>query len=263
MQLSRDLILPIGVSLGIHLMLVGGLYFGWPASPEAERRVIPKHINAKLVQLKPKAVTSKPKKRKPKKVDLTAKKKEKQRREREAQRKKKVAAQKAKKAEDDAAKKKALLDAEKKKQLALDEQKRAKDLAVKEQLAEQEKLMQAQQSLEQALLDEEVLLEAEEHEIEAQSYMAAFARRVGANFTPPPSARTGMTCVLDIQLVPTGRIVSVNMNTSSGDDAFDRAAVQAVKKVDVFPEVKEMTPAVFEEYYRRFTFIFNPQDLRL
>lgn len=270
MQLSRGLILPVSVSLVIHLSLVAGLYFGWPTSPVVEKRVTPRHINAKLVQLKPKAVTSKPKKRQPRKVDLTAKKKEQQRRKQEvdALRKKKAAEQKAKalkakKVKADAIKKQALIAAEKKKQLALEEQKRQKDMAAKQALAKQEKLMLAQQSLEQALLDEEALLEAEEHEIEAQSYTADFARRVGANFIPPPSARTGMTCVLDIQLVPTGRIISVNLSTSSGDDAFDRAAIQAVRKVEVFPKVKEMTSSVFEKYYRRFKFKFNPQDLRL
>jgi colicin import membrane protein len=68
---------------------------------------------------------------------------------------------------------------------------------------------------------------------------------------------------LVIQLVPTGKIVTVNVVKSSGNDAFDRSAEQAVRAVDTIPELKEMEIATFERNFRTINLLFNPEDLRL
>ena len=72
-----------------------------------------------------------------------------------------------------------------------------------------------------------------------------------------------MECKLRLQLVPTGRVVNVNIIRSSGDDAFDRSAVQAVKRVESFPEIKQMSAELFERQFRQFTMTFSPEDSRL
>jgi TonB family C-terminal domain len=54
----------------------------------------------------------------------------------------------------------------------------------------------------------------------------------------------------------------VDVIKSSGDSLFDRSAVQAVKKAEQFPEVKEMPREVFERFYRELNLVFRPQDLR-
>lgn len=52
------------------------------------------------------------------------------------------------------------------------------------------------------------------------------------------------------------------MVRGSGDAAFDRAAEQAVRRVDRFEEVKNIPPDIFERYFREFSFTFRPEDLR-
>ncbi len=246
-----QVILPALVTVLIHALILGVLLIGWEGKVEPKRIVPPNFVSAKLVQLEDKSKKKASAKKKPKKIDLTAKRKEQARLKREAE-KKRQAALKKKKAED--AKK-----AAEKKKKELEAQKKKEREAQKQRELEQ----RLQQDFERALAEEEGLLQEEEYATEAQSFTSKFRQRVENNWARPPSARTGMRCTLAIQLVPTGRIVSVNIKESSGNSAFDRSAVQAVKKVEVFPEVKEMTPEVFERYYRKFNFEFNPQDLRL
>lgn len=244
-----NILVPAAVTLTVHLLLAAMLFVGWERQPEPQRIVPPNYIEAKLVQLDNKTKKKASAKKQPKKIDLTAKRKEQERLKREAERKKQAEAQK-KAAE---AKKKA------------EQQKKAAEEARKKEAARKERELEQrlQQEFERALAEEEGMLLEEEYAVEAQSYTAKFRQRVENNWTRPPSARTGMRCLLTIQLVPTGRIVSVNIKESSGNAAFDRSAVQAVKKVETFPEVKEMSQQVFERYYRKFNLLFDPQDLRL
>ena len=93
--------------------------------------------------------------------------------------------------------------------------------------------------------------------------VAAIIQRAVINrWTRPPSARNGMRAVLEIALVPTGDVVGVAVLSTSGNQAFDRSAINAVEKAGRFPEVKELDRALFERDFRRFQLIFKPEDLR-
>jgi len=72
-----------------------------------------------------------------------------------------------------------------------------------------------------------------------------------------------MKVVLMIQLIPNGQVVDVSIASSSGNDSFDRSAVAAVKKAERFPELQQLPAHVFDEHFRRFKMVFNPEDLRL
>lgn len=91
---------------------------------------------------------------------------------------------------------------------------------------------------------------------------AIIQQAVVGRWARPPSARNGMVAVLEIALVPTGDVVGVSVLTSSGDNAFDRSAINAVERVGRFPEVKQLERALFERDFRRFQLIFRPDDLR-
>ena len=78
----------------------------------------------------------------------------------------------------------------------------------------------------------------------------------------PPSARNGMEALLQIQLIPTGEVVSVSVLKSSGNAAFDRSAINAVQKAASFPELQSLPTREFEKTFRRFRLLFRPEDLR-
>ena len=96
----------------------------------------------------------------------------------------------------------------------------------------------------------------------AASYAALIRETVTGYWSRPPSARNGMQALLELQLVPTGEIVSVSVLESSGSVAFDRSALNAVDKAGSFPELKNLPRREFESTFRRFRLLFRPEDLR-
>ena len=141
------------------------------------------------------------------------------------------------------------------------------------QRQEQKRLEEEQRRLEEQtnrendllnMMEEEDLEEASAaDEVTAMSYMSVVKAAIESNWSRPPSARNGMQVILAIQLVPTGDVVNVDVAQSSGNEAFDRSALVAVDKTEGFPELAELEPHVFEQYYRRFKLVFKPEDLRL
>ena len=97
----------------------------------------------------------------------------------------------------------------------------------------------------------------------AMAYTDAIRASIEDNWSRPPSARRDMEVVLRLQLIPTGEVVSVTVVKSSGNEAFDTSAINAVKKAGRFPEVADVPQPVFERHLRSFQLVFRPEDLRL
>jgi len=96
----------------------------------------------------------------------------------------------------------------------------------------------------------------------AASFAALIQQTVVNSWSRPPSARNGLEVLLSIQLIPTGEVVSVQVLKSSGNNAFDRSAVNAVEKAGAFPELQKLPSGEFEKTFRRFRLLFRPEDLR-
>ena len=110
-----------------------------------------------------------------------------------------------------------------------------------------------------ALADEIDTLTAENEDEIAQSYAQGIYSLVVANWNRPPSARNFMEARLVVELVPTGEVIAVTVVKSSGNEAFDRSAEQAVRKAARFDVPQD--PALFEAHFRRFQMLFKPEDL--
>lgn len=247
----RSPILPIIVSLLLHVGVIGIMLLGWESASEPKEIKRPNFVQAKLVKLDAQTKPKEPAKDKPNVVDLTQKRKEKERLEKLAEQKKQQAlkqkVEEQKKAE-----------AEKKRK----EQERKANEAAEKQRQEQMRQQKEREALAQAKAVEQAQQLEASYAQTAQSYMGAIAQRIENNWSRPPSARSDMSCELLIKLVPTGRVINVDVTKSSGNSLFDRSAVQAVNKAEQFPEIKNMPSAVFERYYRELTLVFKPQDLR-
>jgi len=66
---------------------------------------------------------------------------------------------------------------------------------------------------------------------------------------------------LRVRLVPTGEVVDVGVEQSSGNEAFDRSALLAVERSARFQVPSD--PNLFENNFRSFTVLFRPEDLLL
>ncbi|MFT5482669.1 MAG: TonB family protein [Halieaceae bacterium] len=121
---------------------------------------------------------------------------------------------------------------------------------------------QAANEMSSALAAEDVLLDAVGDLDIAESHVASIARAIADNWSRPPSARNNMEAELVIHLIPTGDVVSVAVDKSSGSAAFDRSAVNAVQKAERFPELQQLPSRVFEKHFRTLRLKFRPEDLR-
>ena len=112
-----------------------------------------------------------------------------------------------------------------------------------------------------ALKSEEDSRKAITDDEKAMAYVAQIQREIVQNWSRPPSARNGMETLLRVMLIPTGEVIDVKIEDSSGSDAFDRSAVLAVTKARRFVVPRNLQR--FERDFREFTVLFRPEDLRL
>ena len=234
----RNYSLPLVLALLVHLAAAAMLLQGWTPAPKIADVIKPQMVNASLIVIqapaKPAAPAPKPK---PKPAAVTAKAKKTPK---PSATKQPSAAEKAKAA---AARKK----------------------AAEAQAAERRRLQlaalgdMADAALEQSLERESVSLLRDEEAQIAQSYRAEIYELVRQNWSRPPSARNGMSARLLVELIPTGEVISVAVVEGSGNAAFDQAAEQAVRQARRFPVPDNNSQ--FERYFRRFYFLFQPEDL--
>lgn len=118
-----------------------------------------------------------------------------------------------------------------------------------------------EQGLALAIRQEQDMRRAVTNDEKAQAYVAQIQRDIIQNWSRPPSARNGMQAILRVFLVPTGEVVDVIVEESSGNGAFDRSATLAVTKTERFIVPNESRQ--FESHFREFTVLFRPEDLRL
>ena len=147
-----------------------------------------------------------------------------------------------------------------------EQQRLDEERALAENRAREEELRRTREAEAQRLAQEEASRRAAEQAASddqtASAYKAAIIQTISENWSIPPSARNGMKVVIQLNLVPTGEVIAVNILESSGDSAFDRSALQAVARADSFPIVQQMPNRVFERGgFRSISLIFRPEDL--
>ena len=246
----KSLTLPLLVTLFFHSVILAIILIDAPQSSPMVKRAATHYIRAELVTLdkpkskKPVATKPKPAAKKDngeakKKAELKRKKAE------QAQQQAKIEQQKLKKQQQ-----------QKQEQLRQQQEAaKAQELARIKQQSEKDFADAIAQENEQnqALSDGEL----------ATSYIALITEVITRNWNRPPSARNNMEAVLALRLVPTGEVVSVKVVSGSGNTAFDRSAEMAVLKAERFPEIQQLPPRVFEQYFRSLRLKFRPEDLRL
>lgn len=257
------------ISLLLHCGVIFLVAKVWGESPQ--QRVIkpPAYVKATLIDLKTRgeqgAKKSKPKPE-PKKVDLQKKRREqerlqalaKQRAEKQAQQqalKKRLAREQAEKDRQEALVRERALEKRQREQALM-------ELARLEQQQLQDSLKDEREQLEAEQKAQAIAQQTEDDQLLSQSWSAFIQKKVQQNWSRPPSARNNMETLLTIRLIPTGEIIDVSVARSSGNEAFDRSAVQAVKRVGQFAGMNAMPPRIFERDFRQFTLMFTPQDLR-
>lgn len=166
----------------------------------------------------------------------------------EEERKKKAEAERLKAEEEAEKKRKEAEEAEKKRQA--EEEKRKQVAAEKARKEQEEKLRQE-------------LLAAEERELQQQAdarlinKIAADIQDKVTGYFNKAGLPENLKCKLRVKLLPGGNVIDVTIDSSSGNDIFDRRAVNAVQKASPLPVPSELE--TFERLdLRDITFTFTP-----
>ncbi len=232
MHTFRDYSLPLLLAFGVHAAVALALSHGWKP-PAVEPRIIkPDIVNAALLVLerpKPAPAPRPAPKPKPKpKPDRP------------------------------------VAEPQKPKIDPLAEQRREQEEAERERQREEEARQKRLNALAESAFEQELEREVTDlgqgaDDTAALTYSDGIYRAVVANWSRPPSARNDMEAHLQVELIPTGEIVSVTVISSSGNSAFDRSAQSAVRKARRFEVPSEI--GLFERHFRSFVLLFKPQDL--
>ncbi|HEK0906393.1 TPA: cell envelope integrity protein TolA [Pseudomonas putida] len=232
--------------------------------------------SAKAAEAKKAAEQKKAEEAKKQQADIAKKKAEDEAKKQAEEEAKKAAAEEAKKKAAEDAKKKAAEDAKKKAAAAEEAKKKAAEEAKKKAAADAQK-KKAQDAARKAAEDKkaQALAELLSDTTERQQALAdeqgdqvagdfddLIRMRAAEGWARPPSARKGMTVVLQINMLPDGTITNVSVAKSSGDGPFDSSAVAAVKNIGRLTEMQGLKPNEFNPY-RSFKMTFTPEDLAL
>lgn len=104
-------------------------------------------------------------------------------------------------------------------------------------------------------------LEAEEQRLAAiasgklAEYLALIGDRVERNWVQPPSAKSGVECVVHVTQIPGGEVVNVRVGRCNGDAAVIRSIEAAVFNASPLPPPSD--PGLFD---RNLRFTFKPEE---
>ena len=256
----------------MHLLLLALLMVGLDWTPDITKPGAPKAIQAELVSPDRLENIKKKKLEEQRKLDAERKRKADAEKKRlaEIERKKKTEQEAKKKAEADRKRKleldrKRKADTEKKRQAEIERKKKAqqeasrkaeaerklKAEAEKRRIAEAERKKKAEQAL-QTQLDAEQ--EARAQGVVAE-YVGYIKEKVERNWLRPPGSPQGLSCVVQVRLIPGGDVADVRIVQSSGDPVFDRSVETAVFKAAPLPLPPDA--ALFNRF-RQINFVFKP-----
>lgn len=224
----------------MHLLLLVLLVVSLDWTPSITRPGAPKAIQAELVS--------------PDRLENIKKKKQEQQRQAEAERKRKAEAEKKRIAEIERKKKaeqEARRKAEAEKKRKLEQERKRKAELEKQRQAEAERKRKAEQALQAKLAAEQ---EARAQGVVAE-YVAYITEKVERNWLRPPGSPQGLSCIVQVRLIPGGDVADVQIVKGSGDPVFDRSVETAVFKAAPLPLP---TDAALFNYFRQINFVFKP-----
>jgi colicin import membrane protein len=145
-------------------------------------------------------------------------------------------------------------EAERKAREVAEAKKRAEEKRLEEQRRQAEEQANAQREAElKQSLDQEIRADAARSSGALASWQSQITARIQRAWLKPPSARSGIECVLNVTQVPGGEVTNVRIGTCNGDQAVRESIEAAVYRASPLPPPPD--PALFE---RSLVITFRP-----
>lgn len=117
-----------------------------------------------------------------------------------------------------------------------------------------------QHQLEQLALEQKRTSGTDTYDRNAQKYQALIRERLSQAWILPATATPEMTATVKVALHPTGELAEATLVTTSGDSAYDTAALEAAHSLRRYPVPVDRE--TFNRYFRSFTVSFNPDRIK-
>jgi colicin import membrane protein len=121
--------------------------------------------------------------------------------------------------------------------------------------AEEAQRREAEQALQQQLAAEQAGREAARVQGVVAEYIGYIQERIERSWLRPPGSAAGLSCVVQVSLIPGGEVARVQIVRSSGDPVFDRSVETAVYKASPLPLPPD---ASLFKNFRDLRLIFKP-----
>ena len=93
---------------------------------------------------------------------------------------------------------------------------------------------------------------------EIEKFSSIIKKQVVDNWNKPKGVGQNLKTEIEIDMVPTGEILSYRILKGSGNEAFDESAMKAISRVNTFDGLV-MQPKLFDDHFRKFILIFSPE----
>ena len=93
---------------------------------------------------------------------------------------------------------------------------------------------------------------------EIEKFSSIIKKQVVDNWNKPKGVGQNLKTEIEIDLLPTGEILSYRILKGSGNEAFDESAMKAISRVNTFDGLV-MQPKLFDDHFRKFILIFSPE----
>ncbi len=93
---------------------------------------------------------------------------------------------------------------------------------------------------------------------EIEKFSSIIKKQVVDNWNKPKGVGQNLKTEIEMDLVPTGEILSYRILKGSGNEAFDESAMKAISRVNTFDGLV-MQPKLFDDHFRKFILIFSPE----
>jgi colicin import membrane protein len=136
------------------------------------------------------------------------------------------------------------------------EQKRLEEerVAAAKAAAEQRRLDAIEAEIARAIAEESAAREAEESGL-VEQWARQIENKIQQRWIRPPSAETGLECVVAVTQIPDGTVTSVSVERCNGDDAVKRSVENAVWQASPLPP-----PPVPQIFMRNIRVTFRPDE---
>ena len=121
--------------------------------------------------------------------------------------------------------------------------------------AEEAQRREAEQALQSQLAAEQAGIEAARVQGVVAEYIGYIQERIERSWLRPPGSAAGLSCVVQVGLIPGGEVARVQIVRSSGDPVFDRSVETAVYKASPLPLPPD---AALFKHFRDLRLIFKP-----